>query len=179
MGKGCISPVAFTHLPECPESVNGKLTILKNPINKTLGLQDKKVIMKKRKTKVKVKLIKEQTILDLWSKAVKIKYSYKCAYCKRSDKEARLNSHHIFSRRHKATKYDLDNGICLCVDHHKFKPFSAHESPEFILWMIDFIGKEKYEDLKRRANSIKKYTEMEKREILNNLKGFIKENENE
>lgn len=42
MGKGCISPVAFTHLPECPESVNGKLIILKNPINKTLGLQGKK-----------------------------------------------------------------------------------------------------------------------------------------
>jgi len=134
---------------------------------------------KKRKSKIKVKTIKEQTILTLWSKAVKIKYGYKCAYCHRTDKEARLNSHHIFSRRHKATKYDLDNGICLCVDHHKFKPFSAHESPEFILWMIDFIGKEKYEDLKRRANSIKKYTEMEKREILNKLKGFIKENENE
>lgn len=42
MGKGCISPVAFTHLPKCPESVNGKLIILKNPINKTLGLQGRK-----------------------------------------------------------------------------------------------------------------------------------------
>ena len=128
---------------------------------------------------IKLKTIKEKYLLDLWSEAIKVKYDYKCAYCGKTDKQVRLNSHHIFSKRHKATRYDLDNGICLCVQHHKFNTFSAHESPEFVLWMVDFIGKEKYDKLKIKANQIKKYTNMEKIAIAQNLKQYINENKKE
>lgn len=123
---------------------------------------------------IKFKTIKEKYLLDLWAEAVKIKYDYKCAYCGKTNKQVKLNSHHIFSRRHKATRYDLENGICLCVGHHKFYPFSAHESPAFVIWMVDFIGQEKYNELKVKANQIKKWTEKEKREIAENLKWYIK-----
>lgn len=125
---------------------------------------------------IKLKTIKEKYLLDLWAEAVKVKYDYKCAYCGKDNKQVKLNSHHIFSRRNQSTRYDLENGICLCVGHHKFYPFSAHESPEFVLWMVDFIGREKYDKLKVKANQIKKYTNTEKLAIAKNLKQYIQEN---
>ena len=116
--------------------------------------------------------IKSLSILNIWAKAVKVRAGYKCEYCGSRDY---LISHHIFSIRHSNTKWDIDNGICLCVGHHIFKKFSAHGSPEFILWIIKYIGQERYERIRLKANQIKKWTELEKWEIYWGLKKYIKE----
>lgn len=51
----------------------------------------------------------------LWSQAIAKKYNYKCALCSYPGGEA----HHIIKRRHVVLKWDLRNGIYLCVKHHK------------------------------------------------------------
>ena len=56
--------------------------------------------------------------LDIaWSKLVKLRAGMKCEYC---SKTSYLNSHHIYSRSKKSTRWNPDNGICLCVGHHTF-----------------------------------------------------------
>ena len=58
-----------------------------------------------------------------------------------------LNAHHIFGSRYISTRWDLDNGICLCVGcHHK-----AHErSLVFAEWIKNKRGYPWYIDLRKR-----------------------------
>ena len=86
----------------------------------------------------KIKTEKEdldKDCLDLWSEIVKLKAGYKCQFpnCR---KTTYLNSHHIFTRGIKATRYDPDNGLCLCSGHHTLNNDSAHKSIYFKDTMI-------------------------------------------
>jgi len=90
-----------------------------------------------------------------WAKLVKEQAGYKCEYCGKTET---LNSHHIFSRSNRSVRWDVDNGVCLCVAHHTFSSaFSAHKSPiEFIIWLQEKRGQEWYDNLRIKARSIYK-----------------------
>ena len=90
-----------------------------------------------------------------WSLAVKDRDGNRCAYC---GSTKYLNSHHIFSRTHQGLRWDLDNGITLCSEHHTFSTkFSAHKTPmEFTLWIMERNGKEWYERLRAKAGGVHK-----------------------
>ena len=94
--------------------------------------------------------------LDIaWSKLVKVRAGFKCEipYCKH---KPTLNSHHIYSRSNRSVRWDLGNGVCVCVLHHIFGLFSAHKAPiEFAEWLKEKRGVEWYEKLRLRARSIK------------------------
>lgn len=113
---------------------------------------------------------------DTWSKAVKERVGYKCEYCGKTET---LNSHHIFSRSNKKVRWDMDNGICLCVLHHVFGIFSAHKSPlEFGEWLKETRGIDWYERLREKAklNTTVKYTKPNKAEeqiIREELKAYF------
>ncbi len=106
---------------------------------------------------------------DAWSIKVKEKAGFKCEYC---GLEAPLNSHHIYSRSNKAVRWDVDNGICLCVGHHTFNSrFSAHKTPiEFIEWLIKYKGQEYMDKLIKKANTHRNWLKHEKEELLKELK---------
>lgn len=90
-----------------------------------------------------------------WAIKVKEQAGFKCEYCGKTET---LNSHHIFSRSNRSVRWDVDNGVCLCVAHHTFSSaFSAHKSPiEFIIWLQEKRGQEWYDNLRRKARSIYK-----------------------
>jgi len=94
---------------------------------------------------------KETTLLDnKWSKLVKTIAEDRCEYCGRPD---RLNSHHIFSRSKRSTRWDIDNGVCLCAGHHTLLNWSAHKAPiEFIEWIREQRGETWYQRLRLKAN---------------------------
>ena len=77
----------------------------------------------------------------LWSLAVKDDWGCKCAICGRRgsgpDLTKGLNSHHLVPRQHKATRYVLENGICLCRPCHVFDAnHSPHQHPAgFLEWL--------------------------------------------
>ena len=57
-----------------------------------------------------------ETRLDaLWSKAVKVKHHGKCVICYQTASA----SHHLIGRRHKSVRWDIDNGVALCVNCHR------------------------------------------------------------
>ncbi len=71
---------------------------------------------------------------ELFSKAVYADWGNQCAMCGR---RSGLNAHHLVPRTHIVTRYDLQNGCCLCKHCHQF---DAHRSPHlnaagFILWL--------------------------------------------
>ena len=123
-------------------------------------LNKEKVRLKKEKVKEK----KENSISyltkkadALWSECVKINYNYACQYC---GKKEWLNSHHLFTRSRKATRFDIDNGICLCSYHHTLShDFSAHQSPlEFYEWIVQIKWKEFIEEMSKKSQQVVKVT---------------------
>jgi len=122
---------------------------------------------KTKKPLTKGKLSKK--LDEAWSLAVKKRAGYKCEVCGKTDI---LNSHHIVGRRNRRVRWDVRDGVCLCVKHHKFGIESAHEDP---LWFREWLEDKRWEDyayLYTVKNQIKKWTleDMEKRlEELNKI----------
>ena len=95
--------------------------------------------------------VSDHTCDILWAKVIKKKAGNKCEYC---GKTTTLNSHHIFSRSNRATRWCRDNGVCLCVSHHVFGNMSAHKAPiEFVEWLKEKRGEEWYEMLRQKAKT--------------------------
>ena len=85
---------------------------------------------------------KEEQALDRkWSNAILKRDSYTCRICGAEG----TNPHHIFSRKHKNTRWDIQNGITLCYKHHRF----AHEHP--IAFWETIKGEINLEELHRLA----------------------------
>lgn len=85
---------------------------------------------------------------NLWRFAVYKRAGDACEYC---GSTGRLNAHHIFSRSGFSTRWDIENGVCLCVSHHMFGNISFHKSPaEMIEWIKEKRGVEWYDELLRR-----------------------------
>lgn len=107
--------------------------------------------------------------LDIaWSKLVKLRAGMKCEYC---GKTSYLNSHHIYSRSKKSVRWDVMNGISLCVGHHTFSSkFSAHKTPlEFMDWLINKKGQNFVDTLRIKANQTSKLHSFEKEVLLEEL----------
>ena len=109
-----------------------------------------------------------------WSKLVKLKAGMKCEVPLCYKKV--LNSHHIYSRSKKSTRWHVPNGICLCVGHHTFSStFSAHKTPtEFTEWLINYRGQDFLDRLRLRANTTSKLHGFEKQILLDELNKEIK-----
>ncbi len=124
---------------------------------------------KTKKPLTKGKLSKK--LDEAWSLAVKKRAGYKCEVCGIGE-SGHLNSHHIVGRRNRRVRWDVRDGVCLCVKHHRFGIESAHEDP---LWFREWLEDKRWEDyayLYTIKNQIKKWTleDMEKQlEELNDI----------
>jgi len=69
-----------------------------------------------------------------WSHQVKDRDKWRCVVC---GSEFRPNAHHIVPREIRLHRWDVENGITLCVNHHKFsRAISAHQNPmSFFVWL--------------------------------------------
>lgn len=75
--------------------------------------------------------------------------------CRRCGETSGLDAAHIMSRRYKATRHDMEtpNIIALCRSCHKWN----HDYPqEFEEWVISWMGEQKYEELRQKAQGLSK-----------------------
>lgn len=98
--------------------------------------------------------MKDKTLYNkldkMWRELIYHYAGYKCEYCGES---GRLNAHHIFSRSNSAVRWELKNGVCVCVSHHVFGNLSFHKAPaEMIEWIKGERGEEWYNSLRDLAN---------------------------
>ena len=106
-------------------------------------------VLKKKKTRRKAssrtKEIKQADLL--WARLIKTRDEGKCQYpgCPRPG----VHAHHLYSRRHLGTRWNLENGILLCAGCHFF---IAHKEYElFRCFIIKLIGEDKFNQLKALA----------------------------
>jgi len=124
-----------------------------------------------KKAKTERKKLRDQ--LDkLWAILVKLQAGGKCEKCGAIE---HLNSHHIFSRSNLSVRWYLGNGICLTAGWHILKKESVHKSPiEFIEWLKQERGIEWYNNLRLKANQVKKWTIVEMKEKVKEFQEEIK-----
>ena len=93
---------------------------------------------------------------DSWfSKCVRERASWRCEACGQqySIDSQGLHCSHLFSRRHRATRWDPNNAVAHCYGCHS----RLGGNPiEFARWIITYLGKEKAEKLERKKNTIAK-----------------------
>lgn len=118
----------------------------------------------------------EKRLDDAWSSLVKLKAGNKCEVFN-CGKTKFLNSHHIFTRRNKAVRWSLDNGIALCPSHHTLSSsFSAHGTPiKFTDFLKKYRGKNYIDLLTHKSNQIVKRHVFEKELLLKELQKEIKQ----
>lgn len=108
---------------------------------------------------------------DNWSEAVKLRAGNRCEVC---GGKYLISPHHIFGRTSRSTRWDLDNGICLCVNcHTESSKFSAHKTPDKFREYLDTRFGEKFmNDLERKSAEIYKPIEGEKGVMLEYFKNI-------
>lgn len=73
----------------------------------------------------------EKKCLKLWAELVKLRAGNRCEYFM-CGSTSRLNAHHFFTKgAHASVRYEPNNGICLCYNHHKGGNSGAHCDPHF------------------------------------------------
>lgn len=108
---------------------------------------------------------------ELWSKAVR-KQGY-CSYCGKRPPEVVLHAHHIYSRRHFSTRWNIANGICLCTGCHLYK---AHKDvQEFADFVKERLGAEKVYFLRALAHTDALFLKDDKRAMIEELKKYLEE----
>jgi hypothetical protein len=85
---------------------------------------------------------------ELWSLFVRTRDGFKCSIC---DNTKMPNAHHLITRKVFKYRYDVDNGLTLCPDHHEFSvTCSAHTAP----WGVEkWMGENRKEQFKRHVEA--------------------------
>ena|SRR3990167_889481 len=77
----------------------------------------------------------------------------KAGKCLRCQNTYNLQTAHIFSRGYYTIRWDLDNAVCLCSKCHVYFTFKPIQ---WELWVVSWMGQEKYDNLKKKALEYKK-----------------------
>lgn len=121
--------------------------------------------MVKKKKSTRSKLEKELDIA--WSEYVRGR-DKRCMFCGGSSV---LAAHHAFGRVHKATRWDVMNGVALCWPCHQFR---AHGDPcGFREWFAGHVGQDQYLRLAEVHNQVVKHTPDDLMAMLETIEGMI------
>lgn len=106
----------------------------------------------------------------VWADIIKQKGS--CEYC---GKTTYLNAHHIFSRSNLSTRWEISNGVCLCVGCHVFSSkFSAHKTPtEFVYWLQTVRARNFMPALRKKSRETIKYSISDLQDLLESLREHL------
>jgi len=109
----------------------------------------------------------EKELDKAWSEYVR-KRDKRCRKC---GGNGAVSAHHAFGRRHKATRWDVFNGISLCYACHIHW---AHRDPSgFTYWFQNQIPVEQYDRISEAHLQIFKPTTEELKRMLDDLKEMI------
>ena len=107
----------------------------------------------------------------LFSKLIRRRAEGKCEYCGQYPKPQGYHCHHFIGRRYRNTRYELDNGVALCMACHNLMHDFPDESQAFF---VKRVGNQRAEELKIIARTFNKMTAERKEKIKADLKEKVK-----
>ena len=127
---------------------------------------------KKKKKKPKVKKPKKKTIKNKLDKVFS-ELTRSKGKCERCGSTETLQTSHIYSRSNLSVRWDTLNATCFCASCHWW----WHKNPtEGTDWLRGYYTEQQYEELKQRANAVKKWEVWELEELLEELKEIYEQN---
>lgn len=122
-----------------------------------------------------MKAPKKATVTAVWSKVIRERDDYTCQVCGLNLRHVggADASHHIAKGMGAklAVAWDLDNGSTKCRECHRWMDTHPLDHAE---WIRNWLGEERYQALKVRANEPPAMTPMLKNEIHDYLKRTLK-----
>lgn len=116
----------------------------------------------------------EKKLDKLWSEYVRKRDNCNCQKCKKVYGQS-VSPHHAFGRRHRAVRWDVDNGVSLCYFCHI--QWAHRDSAGFTEWFKNHVGEDVYNRLAEAHNEIFKPTMDELRQMVSDLEGMISDDE--
>lgn len=110
----------------------------------------------------------------LFSTLVRKKANYTCERCHKYYPEGYrrgLDCSHYMGRMNKSTRYDPDNGDCLCRGCHAF--FEERKQTLYRDWKIEKHGLDAVDVIEKKSREICKITKKQEKEIEEYLKSEI------
>ena len=89
------------------------------------------------KMRKKSKKTEERELDEIWKMKVKRRDKYKCQICNKKVSGKNCHAHHIIPRQIKGMRWDINNGITLCYNHHKRGVYSPHQN---VLWFYGWMN---------------------------------------
>lgn len=72
-----------------------------------------------------------------WRLAIKARDKF-CQVCGEGKEHKVLNAHHLIPKMYSEFRWDLDNGMLLCFQHHSLGRCSAHQHPVWFSRWLQF-----------------------------------------
>jgi len=94
------------------------------------------------------KITNKKEISDLdnaWKLKVKERDNYTCQICQKKIEKNNCHAHHIIPKGIKLTRWDVNNGITLCYQHHKVNVCSPHMNA---VWFTFWLKTNKYKQFR-------------------------------
>lgn len=101
-------------------------------------------------------------ILDSeFSKFIRSRDSFTCQRCDREFPRNAFGLHasHFIGRAHRATRWDPDNVDAMCNGCHQY--LETHKATYYRDWKLNQLGKQRFDQLILRGNTVKKWTTQE------------------
>ena len=118
---------------------------------------------------MKVKIDERDTV---FSKLVRERTGWVCEKCGGRQQKTVLHCSHLFSRRHRSTRWHPDNAFAHCFLCHQY----LGENPVvFADWAVKKMGKEKVEEMRILAHTVVKYSKFDLEIIYKHLQSEYKE----
>ena len=114
-----------------------------------------------------------KTLIKNLDKAVSEYIRKRDQWCVQCGSTKNLTNGHIFTRKNYSTRFDISyegNCHCQCWScnfRHGFDQW------EYFKWYIDKFGQEKFDELRRRHKTVRKFKNHELQELLNEIKSHI------
>jgi len=106
----------------------------------------------------------------LWS--LKVREKCQCEWCDRIGDIKTFDAHHLRGRGSYSTRWDLDNGVCLCSGCHRFR---VHMDTLIASQLVEKLkkkrGKAWYPNLVKKSNRVIKFTIQDLRDLLEKYDG--------
>jgi hypothetical protein len=90
---------------------------------------------------------------EMWVKKVKDRDNWTCQVCNKKVTGHNCQSHHILPRQIKGCRWDINNGITLCYQHHKIGCYSAHNNA---IWFTFWLKTHKFSQFKYIISKLNK-----------------------
>lgn len=93
---------------------------------------------------------------NMWKQKVKDRDNWCCQVCHMKVIGKNCHAHHILPKKMRGLRWDVNNGITLCYQHHKVGNYSAHNNAIWFAFWLKTTKPEQFKYIVSKLTELKK-----------------------